>query len=189
MPSLTFSITVHQGNSAFSWNTKAMSWGRGPRTGLLLTSTVPELCASNPPIMLSSVLLPQPLGPIRHRSSPRVMSSEVFSSARTNCGSPGSPNWCETSLILTAASPGVILPDVLSLNSSCCHARRSAPSPACGGGWGRGLQSSSNLRHAPSLSPPPQAGEGTTRAALFVLRRSSLRRFAALCFGFPRARS
>ena len=29
MPSLTFSITVHQGNSAFSWNTKAMSRGSG----------------------------------------------------------------------------------------------------------------------------------------------------------------
>ena len=34
MPSLTFSMIVHQGNSAFSWNTKAMSCGSGPRTGL-----------------------------------------------------------------------------------------------------------------------------------------------------------
>ena len=41
MPSLTFSITVFQGNSAFSWNTKAMSRGIGPRTGLPETSTVP----------------------------------------------------------------------------------------------------------------------------------------------------
>ena len=39
MPSLTFSSTVHQGNSAFSWNTKAMSRGSGPRTGLPPTST------------------------------------------------------------------------------------------------------------------------------------------------------
>ena len=36
MPSLTFSMIVHQGNSAFSWNTKAMSCGSGPRTGLPL---------------------------------------------------------------------------------------------------------------------------------------------------------
>ena len=41
MPSLTFSMIVHQGNSAFSWNTKAMSRGSGPRTGLPPTSTVP----------------------------------------------------------------------------------------------------------------------------------------------------
>ena len=92
MPSLTFSITVHQGNSAFSWNTKAMSRGSGPRTGLPPTSTVPVVGVSRPPIMLSSVLLPQPLGPIRQSSSPRVMSSEVCCSARTNCASPGSPN-------------------------------------------------------------------------------------------------
>ena len=41
---------------------------------------------SSPPIMLSSVLLPQPLGPIRQSNSPRVMSSEVCCSAWTNCG-------------------------------------------------------------------------------------------------------
>ena len=34
MPSLTFSITEHHGNSAFSWNTKAISRGSGARTGL-----------------------------------------------------------------------------------------------------------------------------------------------------------
>ncbi len=83
MPSLTFSITVLHGNSAFSWNTKAISCGIGPRTRWLPTSTVPEAGSISPPMMLSSVLLPQPLGPIRHKSSPRRMSSEVSSSART----------------------------------------------------------------------------------------------------------
>ena len=38
---------------------------------LPLTSTVPAVGTSSPPIMLSSVLLPQPLGPIRQSSSPR----------------------------------------------------------------------------------------------------------------------
>ena len=42
MPSFTFSITVLHGNSAFSWNTKAISCGIGPRTGWLPTSTVPD---------------------------------------------------------------------------------------------------------------------------------------------------
>ena len=83
MPSLTFSITVHQGNSAFSWNTKAISRGSGARTTLSPTSTTPAVGISSPPIMLSSVLLPQPLGPIRQSSSPRAMSRLVLSSART----------------------------------------------------------------------------------------------------------
>src|SRR5262245_38519757 len=45
---------------------------------------------------LSNVLLPQPDGPIRHNSSPRWMSSDVSSMARTNCVLPSSPNWWET---------------------------------------------------------------------------------------------
>ena len=53
---------------------------------------------------LSSVDLPQPLGPIRQSSSPRAMSSDVSASARTYCVSPASPNWCETPLMRTAAS-------------------------------------------------------------------------------------
>ena len=71
MPSRTFSSTVFQGNSAFSWNTKAMSCGIGPRTGLPATSTAPPVGVIRPPMTLSSVLLPQPLGPIRQSSSPR----------------------------------------------------------------------------------------------------------------------
>ena len=50
MPSLTFSITVHHGNSAFSWNTKAMSRGSGPRTARPATSTVPLLGVPSAPL-------------------------------------------------------------------------------------------------------------------------------------------
>ena len=113
MPSRTFSITVFQGNSAFSWNTKAMSCGIGPRTGLPATSTAPPVGVIRPPMTLSSVLLPQPLGPIRHNNSPRTMSSDVSASARTYCVSPASPNWCETFLMRTATSPAVISADTL----------------------------------------------------------------------------
>src|SRR6266511_2667423 len=108
MPSLTFSITEHHGNSAFSWNTKAISRGNGARTTLPPTSTTPRIGISSPPIMLSSVLLPHPLGPIRQSNSPRWMSRLVLSSARTWNASPGSPNSCETSLIRTATLPGVM---------------------------------------------------------------------------------
>src|SRR6185437_3395135 len=108
MPSRTFSSTVFQGNSAFSWNTKAISLGRGPRSGCPETSTLPLLGSISPPTTLSSVLLPQPLGPIRQSSSPRRMSSEVSASARTYCVSPASPNWWPTPLMRTATSPAVI---------------------------------------------------------------------------------
>ncbi len=105
MPRSTFSITVFQGNRAFSWNTKAMSCGIGPVTGLPDTSTVPAVGVSSPPMTLSKVLLPQPDGPIRHNSSPRAMSKEVSSSARTLRASPSSPKRCETCLIRMAMSP------------------------------------------------------------------------------------
>jgi len=49
----------------------AMSCGIGPRTGLSPTVTVPVVGSNNPPMMLSSVDLPQPDGPIRQSSSPR----------------------------------------------------------------------------------------------------------------------
>ena len=53
---------------------------------------VPVVGGNNPPMTLRSVLLPHPLGPIRQRSSPRLMSSEVRCSACTKRASPGSPN-------------------------------------------------------------------------------------------------
>src|SRR5262249_37106737 len=102
MPRLTFSNTVFQGNSAFSWNTKAMSCGIGPATRLPATSTAPAVGVISPPLTLSKVDLPQPLGPIKQESSPRATSSEVSRSARTWRASLSSPNLCETPLIRIA---------------------------------------------------------------------------------------
>src|SRR5215467_612065 len=104
MPRSTFSRTVFQGNSAFSWNTKAMSRGIGPATFLPLTSTLPAVGASSPPTTLSSVLFPQPDGPIRQSSSPRATSNEVSSSARTLRASPSSPKRCDTLQMRIAVS-------------------------------------------------------------------------------------
>jgi hypothetical protein len=89
---LTFSNTVFHGNRAFSWNTKAMSRGIGPRTRLPKTSTAPAVGVVRPPTMLSSVDFPQPLGPIRQINSPRATSSEVSCRARTCRASPSWPN-------------------------------------------------------------------------------------------------
>ncbi len=86
-------MIVFQGNSAFSWKMKATSCGIGPFTGLSPTVTVPPVGLISPPMQLSSVLLPQPLGPIRHISSPRTTSSEVSDNAFTWRVSPTSPNW------------------------------------------------------------------------------------------------
>src|SRR5262245_5241087 len=60
-----------------------MSSGRGLVTGVPLTVTVPAVCFSMPPMMLSSVLLPQPDGPSRQTNSPLRISSETSSSAST----------------------------------------------------------------------------------------------------------
>src|SRR5205085_216389 len=54
--------------------------------------------------MLSSVLFPQPDGPIRHNSSPGAMSNEVSSSALTLRASPSSPKRCDTLLMRIAVS-------------------------------------------------------------------------------------
>src|ERR1700722_10905631 len=87
-----FSMIVYQGNSVLSWNTKDTSRGNGsPRTGLPSTLTSPCVGATSPPTMLRSVLLPHPDGPKRHTNSPRRMSSDTLSSARTDCGELMSP--------------------------------------------------------------------------------------------------
>ena len=61
---------VAQGSSAKSWNTKARS-GPGPSIGLPLTSTLPPVAGISPAMILSSVVLPQPLGPSSVVSWPR----------------------------------------------------------------------------------------------------------------------
>ena len=60
---------VAQGSSAKSWNTSARS-GPGPWTSLPFTNTSPVLRGMRPEMILSSVVLPQPLGPSRVVSWP-----------------------------------------------------------------------------------------------------------------------
>src|SRR5215216_4236529 len=62
-----------------------MSFGRGPFTAVPPTVTEPAVALSIPPMMASSVLLPQPEGPSRHTNSPWRILSETSSSATTVC--------------------------------------------------------------------------------------------------------
>ncbi len=75
-----FPSTVRHGSRRKSWNTTARS-RPGPSIGVPLTRICPPEIGSRPSMHLSSVVLPQPLGPIRLRNSPRGTRSETSSSA------------------------------------------------------------------------------------------------------------
>ena len=72
------------GKSAKSWKTNARS-GPGPAIGRPATRTSPAVGRTRPPMILSSVVFPQPLGPSRllswpggiRRSTPRSASTPV----------------------------------------------------------------------------------------------------------------
>ena len=74
-PISTFSSTVNQGNSAYSWNTMPRS-APGPQMGWPSTRMRPVLGFTNPAAMLSNVDFPHPLGPSRHTKRRGGMASE-----------------------------------------------------------------------------------------------------------------
>ena len=84
-PNPMFPTTVSHGNSAYSWNTTPRS-GPGAITARPSSVTPPLDADSNPATMLSSVDLPQPLGPTMVRNSPTATSRSIAPSACT--GSP-----------------------------------------------------------------------------------------------------
>src|SRR5207249_1504310 len=79
-PNATFSRTVIQGKSAYSWNTMARA-GSGSWTGLPKARISPELGRVNPAMALSRVDLPQPEGPSRQTNSPAATSRSIRSKA------------------------------------------------------------------------------------------------------------
>src|ERR1700680_2405899 len=80
---MTLPITSSQGNSAGSWNITIRS-RPGSLIGLPSANTCPLSGFSRPAMILSSVVLPQPLGPTRQRKPPTPTCSETASSARTS---------------------------------------------------------------------------------------------------------
>ena len=68
---MTFACTVRHGNRLSCWNTMARS-GPGPATSRPSTRMRPAVTRIRPSTALSSVVLPQPLGPTMQTSSPFV---------------------------------------------------------------------------------------------------------------------
>src|SRR6266702_2602574 len=88
MPTMTFSSTVIPPNSSIFWNVRTMASrasfsGGKPVTSFPSSSTVPALCRYIPVIMLKSVVLPAPFGPMTPVMSPFDMEKETESSAVT----------------------------------------------------------------------------------------------------------
>src|SRR5664279_3902608 len=72
-PNATLSATVRCGKSAYDWNTvlTLRLYGATPTMSRPVSSTRPESGSSNPAIMRSEVVLPQPDGPSIEKNSPR----------------------------------------------------------------------------------------------------------------------
>ena len=68
-PKPTLSSAVRHGKSPGSWKTRATFFGFGPVTGSPSIRIVPESGRTRPPIMPSTVDLPQPLGPSSETNS------------------------------------------------------------------------------------------------------------------------
>src|SRR5438105_3480199 len=83
--SSTFSSTVRHGKRTEVWNMTPTS-RRGPLTRRPPTRISPVLGSSSPPISLSSVDLPQPLGPTKETNSPGWMSTLTARSASRPVG-------------------------------------------------------------------------------------------------------
>ena len=72
-------MAVSHGNSAWAWNTTPLP-RPGPVTATPSTSTSPAVASTSPAMMLSSVVLPQPLRPTSVTNSFSATASSMPSS-------------------------------------------------------------------------------------------------------------
>src|SRR4029077_15877400 len=106
------SRTVRHGRRTGFWNAMP-TFFNGPVTGRPSTARLPRVAGSRPAISLSSVDLPQPLGPTKATVAPRGMSRDTPSRARTTRRSlvtystPTSRSDTATSRDATAAAPPI----------------------------------------------------------------------------------
>ncbi len=77
----TLRNTVSQGSSVASWKTKPISDSAAGAEAPAMVAA-PAVGGVSPARILSSVLLPQPLGPTSDTNSPLAMESETSSRAR-----------------------------------------------------------------------------------------------------------
>ena len=82
-PNATLAATLMCGNRAYDWNTIPVSrwWGGSRPTSRPRMTIAPLVGATNPAIIRSKVVLPQPLGPSSASNSPSRTSSEMVSTA------------------------------------------------------------------------------------------------------------
>ncbi len=87
--SFTLSSTLRHSNSVGAWKTIPYSRpSRAACAALPLTSTLPRVGPIRSPMMRSSVLLPQPDGPMSETNSPRRMSRSIPASAVVTTAPP-----------------------------------------------------------------------------------------------------
>ncbi len=104
----TFARAVSEGSSRWRWKTKPTTSrralaGRGSvHIGRPSISTLPESGCSRPPIIASSVLLPEPERPVMAIASPGDISSE------TSCSEAMRPKLLLTPSTATAAPLGAL---------------------------------------------------------------------------------
>ncbi len=77
------SSAVSQGNRLASWNTTPTRSGSGSVMGRPAHRMVPDVWCRRPAIIISSEVLPQPLGPTMTTKRPAPTVSEMSSSAGT----------------------------------------------------------------------------------------------------------
>jgi hypothetical protein len=77
------SATVRNGNSASAWNTIAkLRWWAGVAViSMPFNNSVPAVGVSNPAIMRSKVVLPQPDGPRKQTNCPAGTCNDTLSTA------------------------------------------------------------------------------------------------------------
>ena len=82
-PNATLLYTFRCGNSAYFWNTvlTGLRCGGVSVMSSPLKNILPEVGFSNPAIILSVVVLPQPEGPRNVTNSPRFIDSETLFTA------------------------------------------------------------------------------------------------------------
>src|SRR5215475_2083119 len=99
------------------------TFSSGPLTCLPATETAPEETGRSPEIILSSVLLPHPLGPTMETKLPGWISKEILSSAVTGLAPPLKTR--ETSLMAmnggTARFGWLALDELVGVNFLCRH--------------------------------------------------------------------
>ena len=85
----TFSSTVRQGSSPRVWGTKPMClFARARSTGSPKIERLPESAVTSPATIRRSVVLPQPLGPMRVTKLPRLISISIGARAATGPEGP-----------------------------------------------------------------------------------------------------